>query len=279
MRDVRFRKALSYATDREGIAQSIMKGPFLRAWAGGLFPGAPDFDKTSVVYYPYDVNSAKALLAEIGLKDNDGNGVLEWTTGPMAGKDVVLQLIASQDAKETQSVAEALVNQWGAVGIKINMKIMDSATHTDVDAAGTWDLSANRDGQAQALPFTNVTALAPITKNFNSHREGNTPRQLLDFESKLIDLVNKYRGTYDAAGRKAIMAEWNNIYTENVYTMGVFVGRYGLGTAKRVKNIPNGTPVFMYTWVEDAVLLDMLWTPVDQQLPQNRPETLAVYPP
>ena len=44
-RDLRFRQALSYATDRDGIAQSIMKGPFLRGWAGGLYPGAPDFDK------------------------------------------------------------------------------------------------------------------------------------------------------------------------------------------------------------------------------------------
>jgi hypothetical protein len=33
----------------------------------------------------------------------------------------------------------------------------------------------------------------------------------------------------------------------------------------------------MYTWVEDAVLLDMLWTPVDQQLPQNRPDTTPFY--
>jgi hypothetical protein len=47
--------------------------------------------------------------------------------------------------------------------------------------------------------------------------------------------------------------------------------------AKRVKNVPAGTPVFMYTWVEDAIMLDMLWTPVDQQLPQNRPETIPVY--
>jgi len=33
----------------------------------------------------------------------------------------------------------------------------------------------------------------------------------------------------------------------------------------------------MYTWVEDAIGLEALWTPVDQQLPQNRPETLAEY--
>ena len=36
---------------------------------------------------------------------------------------------------------------------------------------------ANRGGQNFALPFTNVTALAPITKNFAWHRdrEGTSP--------------------------------------------------------------------------------------------------------
>ncbi|MBZ0301263.1 MAG: ABC transporter substrate-binding protein [Anaerolineae bacterium] len=277
-RDLRFRQAMSYASDRDGIAQSIMRGPFLRGWAGGLYPGAPDFDKESVVYYPYDVASANALLDEIGLMDTNGDGVREWTEGPMAGEPVVIQLLASQDAKETQSVAEALVNQWAAVGIQVNMRIMDSATNTEVNNAGTWDAQVSRGGQAFALPFTNVTTLAPITKiGLNWHREGDQPREMLDFEQQLVDIVNQYRTTYDAAGRKELMRQYNQIFTENVYDLGIFVGRYGLGTAKRVKNIPDGTPVFMYTWVEDAVLLDMLWTPVDEQLPQNHPDTIPVY--
>src|SRR5690606_11832178 len=62
LRDLRFRQAMSYATDRDGIAQSIMRGPFLRGWAGGLYPGAPEFDRESVVYYPFDVASANTLL-------------------------------------------------------------------------------------------------------------------------------------------------------------------------------------------------------------------------
>jgi alpha-galactoside transport system substrate-binding protein len=147
-----------------------------------------------------------------------------------------------------------------------------------VDAAGTWDMSVTRGGQAFALPFVNVTALAPNTaKGLVWHIEGDQPRQMLDFEQQLVDIVNKYRSTFDAAERKKLMFDYNKIFTENVYDLGVFVGRYGLGTAKRVKNIPDGTPVFMYTWVEDAILLDTLWTPLDQQLPQNRPETLPVY--
>ncbi len=276
-RDVRFRKAMAYATDRDGIAQSIMKGPFLRGWAGGLYPGAPDFDKNAVVYYPYDPASAKILLAEIGLKDTNNDGVLEWTSGSMAGKPVVVQLLASQDAKETQSVAEAVVNQWGAVGIKVNMKIIDSQTMTDTYANGTWDMVANRGGQEFALPFTNPTNLAPLASTFSWHRQGSTPRQLMDVEKSLVDIVTKYRSTFDAAGRKDLMTQYNKLFTENVYGLGVFVGRYGLGTAKRVKNVADGTPVFMYQWVEDAILLDALWTPKDQQLKQNRPDTIAVY--
>ncbi len=277
-RDLRFRQALSYATDRDGIAQSIMRGPFLRGWAGGLYPGAPDFNKESVVYYPYDPASANVLLDEMGLMDTNGDGVREWTEGPMAGEPVVLQMLASQDAKETQSVAEALVNQWGEVGIQINMRIMDSATRNETNIAGTWDISVDRGGQPFALPFTNITALAPNTKTgFNWHREGDEARVLMDFEPRLVELIAEYRSTFDAEGRRELMYEYNNIFTENVYNLGVFVGRYGLGLSKRVKNVPNGTPVFMYTWVEDAILLDTLWTPVEEQLPQNRPGTIPVY--
>jgi len=100
---------------------------------------------------------------------------------------------------------------------------------------------------------------------------------MMDFEKQLADLAIQYRDTFDAAKRKELMKQYNKIYTENVYDLGVFVGRYGLGLTKRAKNVPDGTPVFMYTWVEDAILLDALWTPPDQQLKQNRPNTLPVY--
>jgi peptide/nickel transport system substrate-binding protein len=277
-RDLRFRQAMSYATDREGIAQSIMRGPFLRAFAGGLYPGSPEFDRESVVYYPFDVASANVLLDDMGLTDTNGDGVREWTEGPMAGQPVVLQLRVSQDQAETQSVGEALVNQWGAVGIQLNMRIMDSATGAEIDAAGTWDVQVLRGPQEFALPFRNPTGLAPYTANgYNPHREGDQPRQLMDFEQSLIDVVQEYRSTFDAEGRRALMFEYNQIFTENVYEIGVFVGRYGLGLSKRVNNVPAGTPVFMYQWVEDAILLDAMWTPADQQLPQNRPDTIPVY--
>jgi len=277
-RDVKFRKALAYASDRDGIAQAIMRGPFLRAFAGGLYPGAPDFDKASVVYYPYDAESAKLLLAELGLKDTTGDGMLNFTSGPNAGQKVVVGLNAYQDAHETETVAEALVNQWAAVGIKVNYRSLDSATNAANDSSGNWDMKVSRGGQVFMLPFRDPTALAPLTKTFINHREGATKRVMLDFEPKMVDIIGQYRTTFDAAARKQLMSQYNQLFTENVYQLGIFVGRYGLGLTKRMKNVPPGTPVFMYEWVEDAVLLDQLWSPADQQLKENRPDTIAVYP-
>jgi peptide/nickel transport system substrate-binding protein len=277
-RNLKFREALSYATDRDGIAQAIMRGPILRGYAGGIYPGSPAFSRESVVYYPYDPESAKILLDEIGLKDTNGDGIREWTDGPQKGQPVVLQILTSEDAAETQSVAEALVTQWAAVGVKLNSRVINSTTSTEINTASNWDIRIYRGGQEYALPFTNATALAPIDKTFGIHRQdGDKPRNLMAFEQALIDVVNKYRATFDTAERKTLMAEYNNIFTKNVYHLGIVSGHYGLGLAKRVKNIPVASPTFLYTWVEDAILLDQLWTPKADQLQQNRPDTYPVF--
>ena len=276
-RNLKFRQALSYGTDRDGISQAIMRGPFLRGYAGGLNPGSPLFDKDSVVYYPNDVESAKTLLEEIGLKDTNGDGVREWTDGPQKGKDIVLQLLSSEDAAETQSVAEALVNQWAAIGIKLNTRVINSTTSTDVVNTGNWDLRVYRGEQNWGLPQLNITNMAPLTKTFRIHREGDKPRNLMEFEKDLVAIIEKYRLTFDSAARKDLMNQYQKIHTANVYHMGVVSGRYGLGLAKRMKNIPVATPTFLYTWVEDAIMLEQMWTPKADQLKQNRPETYPVF--
>ncbi len=277
-RDVRFRRALSQAMDRDGITQAIMRGPFLRAWPGGLYPGSPEFDKESVVYYPYSVDTAKALLAELGFEDTDNNGILNWTSGPLAGQDLILSMTASQDAIETVNIAEALVNQLGAVGIKINMRPMTSDALTDQSQSGQWDMTVSRGGQAYALPHTRCTEIAPVVKNSpNWHREGDQPRQLQPFEEELVKIVNTYCASSDAAERKQLMSQYNKIFTENLYNIGVFVGRYGENLSKRFKNVNPGVPAFLYDWTEGNIMLEQVWSPAEEQKPQVQPNTVPVY--
>ena len=277
-RDFRFRRALSHAIDREGIAQSIMRGPFLRGWAGGLLPGAPEFDKSSVVYYAYDLPSAQALLAELGFEDTDGNGIVNWTSGPLAGEDLAIAITANEDQGEGVTTGEALVTMLGQAGIKVNYRPVTSTARRDIEQSGEWEMHVNRMGTSMILPFTRCDELGPTNKISPVwHREGEQPRVLLDFEEELVSVINAYCGSTDPVERKELIAQFNTLYTENLYFLGIFSSRYGLGLAKRYQNVPQGTPVYLYTYVEDSIMLQQVWTPVEDQQEQVRPNTIPVY--
>ncbi len=277
-RDVRFRKAFSFALDREGISQSILRGPFLRGWAGGLFPGSSYFDLNTVAYYNNNPEAAAALLADLGFEDTDGDGTLNWPTDRLAsGENLVLALVTSEDAEETQTVGDAAVTLLGDLGVQINVRPLNSAARREMQEAGEWELKVDRDSQVYAVPFTRCTDLAPLTREFNFHREGADPRELLDFEQELVDIVNAFCAEPDTNVRLEQMAEYNRIVTDNVYFVGVFVGRYGLASAKRFNNVPAGMPVFMYQWTWDNVMAEQVWVAPEEQIDQLRPGVIPTY--
>jgi peptide/nickel transport system substrate-binding protein len=278
-REDKFRQALSHAIDREGIAQSIMRGPFLRPWAGGVFPGSPEFDPSAVVYYPYNVDLSKQLLAELGFEDTDGNGVLNWpAASAWAGEDLVLGLNTVQDAQESVNTGESLVAMFGQVGIKINLRPITNQVMNDGYVTGDWEMQVFRGGPEFALPFTRCADLAPSTKETPDwNREGDEPRVLRDWEQELVDIVAQYCVEKDLEVRKQLLNEYNHIFTLHNYNIGVFVSRYGLALAKRFQNVPPGTPVFLYDWVENGLMTEMIWSPVEDQLPQVRPNTIPEY--
>ena len=277
-RDDKFRQAFSHALDRDGIAQSILRGPLLRGFPGGLYPGSPEFDPSSVVYYGYDVDRANALLDEIGLVDTDGNGVRNFPAdGPGAGQDVVLGMFTSEDAQTSQTVGDQVVIMLGAVGIKINPRILNSQAGTEASTSGEWDIFTDRSDSFQ-LPFAYCNDLAPLTDQTpNWNRKGEGERVLRDWEQELADTAVAYCAERDPVKRKELINKWNYIWTYHNYNIGTVIGRKGLALAKRFNNIPGGIPAHMYTWVEDAIMSEIVWTAAEEQKEQVRPNTIAEY--
>ncbi|MCB0110992.1 MAG: hypothetical protein KDE53_33960, partial [Caldilineaceae bacterium] len=273
-----FRQAVSHALDRDGIAQSLVRGPLLRAWAGGMAPGGPDFDPASVVYYAYDVDRANELLDGLGLEDTDGNGIRNFPAdGPGAGEDIVLGLFTSEGAAETRAIGDQVVIMLDAVGIKANARPMNSQAELDNNATGQWDMKISR-VDTNSLIFTNCNNYAPLTSvTPNWNRAGEGERVLRDWEQDLADTITAYCASRDATERKELINHWNYVWTYHNYAIGTVVGRKGLALAKRFKNIPAGLPPRQYQWVESAIMSEILWTPADEQKQQVRPETVPVY--
>jgi len=273
-----FRQAVSHALDRDGIAQSLVRGPLLRAWAGGMAPGGPDFDPASVVYYGYNVDRANELLDGLGLEDTDGNGIRNFPAdGPGAGEDIVLGLFTSEGAAETRSIGDQVVIMLDAVGLKANARPMNSQAELDNDATGQWDMKISR-VDTNSLIFTNCNNYAPLTSvTPNWNRAGEGERVLRDWEQDLADTITAYCASRDATERKELINHWNYVWTYHNYAIGTVVGRKGLALAKRFKNIPAGLPPRQYQWVESAIMSEILWTPADEQKQQVRPDTIPVY--
>lgn len=278
LRNADFRKAMAYAVDREGLSGALTNGPFFRPWAGGFFPGSAYFDRAATVYYPYSPESAATLLEGLGLKDTNGDGTREFTEGPLAGQDVVIGLEVGEDQTAGISLGPAIVAFLQDVGVKVNFRTLAGTAMDANDRAGTWELRLTRPGQVWATPNIRCRDIAPVRTDFGWHRlaEGDIAEgEYADFEQRAIEIANEFCLATDFESEFALMSELNQLYTENVYNLGLIVGRYGLMMNKNFKNIPVGTPAFLYQWDANNYLMEQIWFEEQHRTDQGQVE---IYP-
>ena len=280
-RELNFRKALTLAMDRDGIAASLAQGPFYRAWGGGLLPASPLFNRESVVYLPYSVNAANALLDQMGLKKGSG-GYRQYPAGsPNAGKDIEIQIIAQQDLQNQIDIAQAAIPMYQAIGVKLTMKVLTGTACNDTWLSGRWDMRMVRYDSPQLVPNAFPSALSPLDDNvFSMHYKAKTSGDLLPFETELNRICTAFSKETDAAKQRQAMADYNRIWTENAYNIGVVTVSYGMLLNKYMKNVQPGLPVNVYSWGHQSMFMEQLWFEPAHQRPlvlgNNLPITYPV---
>src|SRR5262249_25621954 len=96
-------------------------------------------------------------------------------------------------------------------------------------------------------------------------------------ETQLIDVLTKVRTEPDGAKRAALLNQYNHIFTENIYNVGLVTVPAALITNKRFKDVPAGAPVLARQWSEGNTLPQPLWIAkadqdrVRELLPGERP--------
>ena len=71
---------------------------------------------------PNTVAKAYRELEAAGLKDTDGNGVVNYTSGPLSGKDVEITLLVSGDYSTDKNLAEGVIVGLGAHGYRLALE-------------------------------------------------------------------------------------------------------------------------------------------------------------
>ena len=95
----------------------------------------------------------------------------------------------------------------------------------------------------------------------------------------MVDVVNQFIGTDDAAKRTQLMKQYQKLFTENVNEVGLTQYPGALIINKRFANIPAGAPIFMFNWAEDNIIRERVYVPKDkQQKFELHPDTLPGAP-
>jgi peptide/nickel transport system substrate-binding protein len=262
-----FRKAITMAVDRKKIGESLVKGPFTAIYPGGLSSGTSFYDRQSTVYYPFDLEGAKALLEKAGLKDTDGNGFVNYPAGKLGGKDVEVVLLVTSDYNTDKNLAEGVVGQMEQLGIRVVLNSLDGKQRDAANYGGRWDWMVLRNGAELSSVVQNTPQLAATGPRTSwNHRvpEGGK-LDLMPFEQELVDIVNKFIASSDNDERTDLMKQYQKVATTNVNSVGLTEYPGALVVNKRFSNIPVGAPIFMFNWAEDTIIRERVFVAADKQ--------------
>jgi peptide/nickel transport system substrate-binding protein len=113
-RDARFRRAVAHAINRQRISDQVFLG-LASPLYGPETPANKKFYNPNIAKYDYSPEKAKALFAEMGLKDGNGNGVLE-----MDGKDISFNLLTNVENNQRKTMAAIITDDLKKVGLGAN---------------------------------------------------------------------------------------------------------------------------------------------------------------
>lgn len=265
-RNKMFRQAVSSLIDRDAVANIAFPGPLTQAWYGGYPSGSAYYDENFVKKYEFSPTAAKTLLSELGFKDTDNDGILNWpASSRIADDELVIELLLRQDQSAVLDAVQAMEPMFREVGIDLRIKPATASTVDTRIPAG--DFEAYMVRLDSAVPFVQMQLFGPIRESSPDwHRSASGgKRDLMDFEVKIQDLMKE--ATYEPSidRRNEIFKEILKLSTENVYTIGVYEVRRGTGLHKRICNFQPDIPPYMYNWTMESIPAQILYVEKEDQ--------------
>ncbi|WP_337595219.1 peptide ABC transporter substrate-binding protein [Gemmiger sp.] len=190
--DVRVRKALSLAIDRDYVANTIMQGIYTPATAlvgpgivdenGYFMDNANGGEPYISDDYEANLEEAKSLLAEAGYPDGEG-----FPTITYSANDVGYHI----------PVAEYLQQAWGELGITMNIDKVEWSSFIPMRRAGDYDISRNGWSMDYNDP-SNMLELFTTNNGNNDGRYANPEFDQVIEDSRVADKTTHFEKLHEA---------------------------------------------------------------------------------
>ena len=187
-RDVRVRRAISHAINKQEIVDAVLLGLGSPA-AVPYKPGTYWFNDR-VKGPEYDPEKAKRLLAEAGWTDSDGDGVLD-----RQGERFQFEIITNKGNEQREKAATVIQRRLDEIGIKVTIKVIEWAAFIN-------NFIDKRNFDAVILGWS----LSPDPDQYDIWHSSKTRPKEFNFVSyanaEVDEVLEKGRRTFDRAERK-----------------------------------------------------------------------------
>jgi peptide/nickel transport system substrate-binding protein len=239
--DVRFRRALLHALDRQEMVETLQAGQVTVAHVF-LNPVEPEYKavESAIVKYDFDINRARRGLEELGyVRGADGT----YVDG--AGQRLALDIAATEGLEIQVKAMFAVSDAWQRLGIEMRPLVKSSQTNVDREENANFPgFRVSRQPNAIAEMTRYLIASAPVAANRFTGQ--NFARYM---NQEYNDLIERYFLTIPKGERMDILRQIVRHQSESLHQMGLFYNVQSVAIGKRVQGVTNsGVSGFNQTW-------------------------------
>lgn len=236
--DVRFRRAMQGALNRERIIDTVYNG--LASLPGhGVAPVNKDwYANTRPQLGSFNVAAAGQALDALGLKNRNSAGIRLLPNG----RPLEFDLTYGTDSSTYPAMATIIQSDFAKVGVKVNLRGILSSKLLSTGQSGDWEMILHAfgdqpDPELRKPIWQPGGALYYWHRSLQPARDGDKPNvaKMAAWEKDIYAIFDKAATTTNVGERKALYTRWQLLFAQNLpvtpiakpENIGAVSNRYG----------------------------------------------------
>lgn len=242
--DPRVRRALSLAIDRQAIVDGVLYG-FPEVGRSPVTPSHWAYDPS--IGLPHDPARARALLAEAGWWDRDGDGILE----DGEGREFRFTLKTRKGTDSWADIAQVVQAQLRPLGVDVQPQLVEGATLIQ-QIQGTPNARGERERQFEAFILNTIEGFAKDDSPLLHSRSRDEPQGFVGYANPRADrLLDALAATPDRAVALPLWREYQRLMVQEAPFTVLYYGAPLVAVNRRLQGVEmdaRGSLVSVAEW-------------------------------
>jgi peptide/nickel transport system substrate-binding protein len=240
------RKAISLAVDRKLYADTVFLGAAVPVY-GPITPANKQWYASDLAPIPHDMKRAQELLASVGLKDRNGDGLLEDEGGRPARFTILTQKGQTALERGAAVIRDAL----RPLGLVADVAPIDGNALIQRFLAAKYEAVIFHVGMTDTDPAVNPDFwFSSGTAHFWNISQKSAAT---DWERQIDSLMTRQISSNDQAERKRLFDQVQKIFAEHEPVIYFAAARIYVAASPRVTNLMPGVLRPQLLWAPDTL--------------------------